>query len=235
MRCYTLVVGSVSGVDTTTGESTGVVSKEKIPVHMVPEQQVPCVVLGSVEDGKVIPMDEVWFNRLVELQQQVLQLPDHELEKVNWINHSELSLPELLRCEVTDINEQKTAFKLVMPVEERDYRALVHIIPPPGEKVTYTSLYKIEELDNHSNGVVRRHLKLEEGVVGVELLAEHRGEALIIMHPGAGIKAHRAHGLKPREYSYLLRLYPHQRGHKREYEGVIDLDQTPRKNRNKAA
>jgi hypothetical protein len=144
---------------------------------MVEKHKVPAVVVGGQEKGDAIPIDQAWFDRIIELQKAARELPQ--------LKGRALSLPVLMHCELEGIEPSKYEL-FERPGNEPDRRALVHLIPPEGAKVAYSGSYKIEKEDG--NKIVAKYPRIDE-VVGVEFIAGRpRGEILIIMHPGSSVR-----------------------------------------------
>lgn len=191
MRCYTLYIGGVP--------EPGIRITDQHP-------EVPAVVVGP-NKGTTIPIDPEWFDKINDLQAKVRSLP-------NW-RRGPLSLPLLRSCDLLGgelIGEERTPYKLVSrSCDDKDGRILVHLKPQGSGSVSYTGRYRVEYVDPNSQFVTTRFPRIDD-VVGIEVIAINRGEALLIMHPGSSFRVtHPCWGGGPGVHMYRLTTPQHGR------------------------
>lgn len=191
MFCFTLVIGEAP--------------QKGLRISMEEERPVPVLTLGG-PTGITIPVEENWFKAMVDLDRRLLEIPE--------LRSRTFGLPLLLNTDFEGDTAENTVL-ISRPGYEKDNRALVRLVPPEGEKVTYSGSYRIEQMDSRGR-VVTRFPKLED-VVGIEVIATHESEALVILHPGAAFRAVR------RGKTHAYRLLPRPR--------IIEIQPTPGKSR----
>jgi hypothetical protein len=178
MRCFTLHVGEevTQGIRIKVAEGT--------------DTTCPGILVGG-NKGPFLPVEQAWFDRMVERDQRALELPELIVPPLT-IMHADFYEEGHGVTQPTGKVEELSKCSLVSrPGGEKDRRALVYLAQTPGIRASYTGCYKIESAvrrkDSEYIKVVRNYPNLED-VIGVEMIAEANGEALFIMHPGAAFR-----------------------------------------------
>jgi len=188
MYCFTLKIGEAP--------------VRGIRIGMDSRMSVPGILVGSDKDGIQIPCEVAWFNKMVELDHQTLELPE--------LKGSQLPLPIIMNADLREVEtgqKDDEGHPLVecqmvgRPGSETDRRALVHVIPPDGARARFSGCYKIESM---VDAKVSRGYPGLEHVPGVSVVAHINGEALLVLHPNAAFRATLPRSTQPNLFMYRL-------------------------------
>lgn len=139
-----------------------------------------CVMVGG-EHGARIPIQDSWFETIVGLDNRALPLPECAGMPLPFIGNVDIEGGNL------NIEGDSHPILVARPKTEKDKRVLVHLISITGEAFNYTGVQRMETFNGKEGKVVNDLPKLED-VTGIEVVAEHRSDRLIVMHPGAAFR-----------------------------------------------
>lgn len=166
MHCYTFTIGGVPDPQRDRG----------IALSMTPGHSVPVVVVGPKENGTIVPMDQSWYEGYEDWKRSTTHL--HQDRGITLVP------PTLLHCDV--LGEKPQDYRLTKAGDGEDQKILIHLLPH-SERIKYTGCYKIENHDEQTGKVRAAYPRIDD-VVGIEHIASHGGEVLIIMYPGSGFR-----------------------------------------------
>jgi len=177
MHCFTLAVGGevTRGIHVRVAEGTGTTC--------------PGILVGD-NKGPFLPVEQAWFDRMVERDQRALELPELIVPPPTIMHADFYEEGQGITDPTGNVEDLSRCCLVSKPGGESDRRALVWMTKAPGLRATYTGCYKVESIAKRGDSnikVVRNYPNLED-VIGVEMIAEDSGSALFIMHPGAAFR-----------------------------------------------